>query len=180
MRSLNWQIMSHSGSTCGVDGVGMLNVHSPSGLARMGHPLTTAYTTLGPEGAPSSHPPLPLSALTSFPPAGLQHSLAEPSVRLLFTNAPLLPTLLKVLPDCPSLRWVVFDQEKDADASVVEKITAILKERHEAGRAVGLDEVKQLGRDEPVADDGFGAKPKRGDLYCIMVRIWARQGSGLY
>jgi long-chain acyl-CoA synthetase len=71
-----WRIMSHS-------------------LARMGHPLTTAYTTLGPEG--------------------LQHSLHEPSVRLVFTNASLLGTLLKVIDECPTLIWVVYDREEDAD-----------------------------------------------------------------
>jgi long-chain acyl-CoA synthetase len=74
--SLNWQLFSHS-------------------LARMGHPLTTAYTTLGPEG--------------------LQHSLAEPSVRMVFTNAALLPTLLQVVDDCPSLVWVVYDGEDTVD-----------------------------------------------------------------
>jgi long-chain acyl-CoA synthetase len=74
--SMNWQIMSHS-------------------LARMGHPLTTAYTTLGPEG--------------------LQHSLHEPSVRLVFTNAGLLATLLKVIDECPTLLWVVYDKENEAD-----------------------------------------------------------------
>jgi long-chain acyl-CoA synthetase len=74
--SMNWQIMSHS-------------------LARMGHPLTTAYTTLGPEG--------------------LQHSLHEPSVRLVFTNSSLLGTLLKVIDECPTLVWVVYDREEDAD-----------------------------------------------------------------
>lgn len=61
----------------------------------MGHPLTTAYTTLGPEG--------------------LQHSLAEPSVRMVFTNAALLPTLLQVVDDCPSLVWVVYDDEDTVD-----------------------------------------------------------------
>lgn len=82
----------------------------------MGHPLTTAYTTLGPEG--ESHrlnPALP-SLIPCFPTRlGLQHSLAEPSVRLLFTNSNLLPMLLDVLPDCPSVRWVVYDGEKDAN-----------------------------------------------------------------
>lgn len=61
----------------------------------MGHPLTTAYTTLGPEG--------------------LQHSLDEPSVRMVFTNAALLPTLLKVVDDCPSLVWVIYDGEDTVD-----------------------------------------------------------------
>jgi long-subunit acyl-CoA synthetase (AMP-forming) len=61
----------------------------------MGHPLTTAYTTLGPEG--------------------LQHSLDEPSVRMVFANAALLGTLLQVVDQCPSLVWVIYDGEDTAD-----------------------------------------------------------------
>lgn len=46
--------------------------------AVMGGVVATAYETLSEDG--------------------LQHSLAEPECKGLFTNAPLLPTLLKVLP----------------------------------------------------------------------------------
>lgn len=74
--SLNWQLFSHS-------------------LARMGHPLTTAYTTLGPEG--------------------LQHSLDEPSVRMVFTNSALLGTLEQVVDQCSSLVWVIYDGEDTVD-----------------------------------------------------------------
>jgi hypothetical protein len=83
--------------------------------------------------------------------------------------------LLSVLPDCPTVRWVVYDGEKDADQAIVDKITAILKERHEAGRAVGLEEVKKMGGENPIPDDGFGPKPKRTDLYCIMVSGFHRR-----
>jgi len=76
--------------------------------------------------------------------------------------------LLKVLPDCPSVRWVVYDGEKDADQGTVDKITAILKERDESGRAVGLEEIERMGEENPIPDDGFGPKSKRSDLYCIM------------
>jgi long-subunit acyl-CoA synthetase (AMP-forming) len=61
----------------------------------MGHPLTTAYTTLGPEG--------------------LQHSLDEPSVRMVFTNSALLGTLAQVVDQCPSLVWVIYDGEDTVD-----------------------------------------------------------------
>lgn len=67
----------------------------------MGHPLTTAYTTLGAEG--------------------LQHSLDEPSVRMVFTNAALLPTLLQVVDQCPSLVWVVYDGEETVDQVSAER-----------------------------------------------------------
>ncbi|KAJ7257523.1 long-chain-fatty-acid-CoA-ligase [Mycena haematopus] len=53
--------------------------------------IATAYDTLGP--------------------SGLTHSLNEPSCAALFTNASLLPTLLSVLPNTPSVKFVVFDGE---------------------------------------------------------------------
>ncbi|KAJ9091805.1 hypothetical protein QFC20_007535 [Naganishia adeliensis] len=128
--SLNWQLFSHS-------------------LARMGHPLTTAYTTLGPEG--------------------LQHSLAEPSVRMVFTNAALLPTLLQVVDDCPNLVWVVYDGEDTVDQDIVKKVNDKLAARERPGRILSLDEVVQMGKENMVtAEDGFGGKPSRKDLYCIM------------
>jgi hypothetical protein len=32
-----------------------------------------------------------------------------------FTNASLLGTLLKVIDECPTLLWVVYDKEEEAD-----------------------------------------------------------------
>ena len=162
--SMNWQVMSHS-------------------LARMGHPLTTAYTTLGPEG--------------------LQHSLHEPSVRLVFTNSSLLGTLLKVIDECPTLVWVVYDREEDADQvspaaqgsgtprqclkadvafcalkqSIVDKIKEKLSQRRAGegenaitGRILGMEELQSLGKENMVEDSVWKQeRPKREDLFCIMV-----------
>lgn len=124
---LNWQIMSHS-------------------LARMGHPLSTAYTTLGIEG--------------------LQHSLEQPSCRAVFTNGPLLGTLLKVLPDTPTVSWVIYDQVDQADSKIVDQINEILAAREIPGKAITLDEVKKMGQDN--LTDDFGPKPKPSDVFCIM------------
>lgn len=55
--------------------------------------------------------------------------------------------------------------------SVVDKLNTLLKERHESGRAISLEEVTKLGTDNPIEDNGFGPKAKRTDLYCIMVGI---------
>lgn len=125
--SLNWQILAQS-------------------FARMGHPITTAYTTLGPEG--------------------LQHSLVEPSVKLLFTNSGLLSTLAQVIEEAKSVKWVVYDKEKDADQATVDKINAVLEQR--GGKVVTLEQVKELGKASPMAYADFGAKPTRDDLFCIM------------
>lgn len=53
--------------------------------------IATAYDTLGEEG--------------------LTHSLNEPNSVGIFTNAGLLPTLLKVLPQTPSVKYVIYDGE---------------------------------------------------------------------
>ena len=135
----------------------------------MGHPLTTAYTTLGPEG--------------------LQHSLDEPSVRMVFTNSALLGTLEKVVDQCPSLVWVIYDGEDTVDQvrkelprsgslltfmdlqSLVQRLNDKLAARERPGRILSLAEVTELGKANMVtAEDGFGGRPARKDLYCIMVR----------
>ncbi|KAJ9125892.1 hypothetical protein QFC24_002677 [Naganishia onofrii] len=129
-RSLNWQLISHS-------------------LARMGHPLTTAYTTLGPEG--------------------LQHSLDEPSVRMVFANAALLGTLLQVVDQCPSLVWVIYDGEDTADQKVVQQLNEKLAARERPGQIISLTEVRKMGKENMVdSATGFGVQPTRKDLYCIM------------
>lgn len=138
--SMNWQIISHT-------------------LARMGHTLSTAYTTLGPEG--------------------LQHSLDEPSARMVFTNGTLLKTLNKVIDDCPTLRWVVYDKESETDQALVKEIADKLAKRAvgdapnaEKGRILSLTEVRKLGQQSPVPDEEWrSTAPKPDDLYCIMVSL---------
>ncbi|KAF7373891.1 Long-chain-fatty-acid-CoA ligase [Mycena sanguinolenta] len=63
--------------------------------------IATAYDTLGP--------------------AGLTHSLNEPSCAAVFTNATLLHTVLAVLPDTPTVKFILFDG--DLSASLRTKLT---------------------------------------------------------
>jgi long-chain acyl-CoA synthetase len=65
--------------------------------------IATAYDTLGP--------------------SGLTHSLNEPECAGLFTNAELLPTLLAVLPNTPTVKYIVFDG--DASADLLGKVAAV-------------------------------------------------------
>lgn len=81
----------------------------------MAHPLTTAYTTLGPEGMYSASEVCTWLNRPLWNIIGLQHSLHEPTVRLVFTNSELLGTLLKVLDNVPSVVWVVYDKEDSVD-----------------------------------------------------------------
>lgn len=53
---------------------------------------------------------------------------------------------------------------------IVKKVNDKLAARERPGRILSLDEVVQMGKENMVtAEDGFGGKPSRKDLYCIMV-----------
>nr|XP_019014904.1 uncharacterized protein I206_00991 [Kwoniella pini CBS 10737]OCF53685.1 hypothetical protein I206_00991 [Kwoniella pini CBS 10737] len=119
--SLNWQLMSQT-------------------FARLGHVLTTAYTTLGEEG--------------------LLTSLVEPEVELCYCGEAQLELIAKVVERAEKLRYVVYD----GDENRLSQIGKVLNGR--GGRTLPLQEVKQSGIDSPVKD--FGFKPTENDLFCIM------------
>ncbi|KZV89082.1 long-chain-fatty-acid-CoA-ligase [Exidia glandulosa HHB12029] len=86
----------------------------------LGMTVATAYSTLGE--------------------AGLTHSLNEPEVAAVFTDADLLDIFARVLPNTPSVRLVVYSGE--AAPAVLDKIR---QTRHDV-RIVTLDEVREAGR----------------------------------
>ncbi|KAI8583088.1 hypothetical protein K450DRAFT_224168 [Umbelopsis ramanniana AG] len=88
--------------------------------------------------------------------SGLLHSMNETEVEAIFTNADLLTTLLKVLPECPSLKHVIYCGE--AKPEIVEKVKA------QVGSIISLKELKALGRQYPRPP----VKPKAEDICCIM------------
>lgn len=99
--------------------------------------IATAYATLGE--------------------SGLQHSLNEPGCVGIFTNDDLLPTLLKVLPNTPSLKYIIYDGAPNA---------TLLNELRQNGHVVlSQDEVRDLGRGKPSIEHLY---PKSSDLCCIM------------
>ena len=99
--------------------------------------IATAYATLGE--------------------SGLQHSLNEPGCVAIFTNDDLLPTVLKVLPRTPSLKYIIYDGTPS---------TTLLKELRQTGHVVlSQDEVRDLGRGKPSIEH---LRPKSSDLCCIM------------
>ncbi|OCF41417.1 hypothetical protein I317_04808 [Kwoniella heveanensis CBS 569] len=122
--SLHWQLMSQS-------------------FARLGHVITTAYTTLGEEG--------------------LLTSLVEPEVELCFCGEEQLGLISRVIERAGRVRYVVYDGGKRAD-KVSSKLSKVLDSR--GGRVLTYDQLKQTGVDKPVQD--FGSKPTAGDLFCIM------------
>lgn len=91
-----------------------------NGCAAISTPVATAYDSLGIEG--------------------LTHSLNEPGCVGMFTNAELLPTVLKVLPDVASVRIVVY--EGKADPSVLAQLTAV----RGGIKVLTVDELRSTGR----------------------------------
>ena len=103
--------------------------------------IATAYDTLGEEG--------------------LTYSLNEPECVGVFTNAELLPTLLRVLSNAPTIKLVVYDGE--AKPKVLEDLSAV----RDTTKVISLDELRALGRAEPTA--GLeGRAPKKEDVALIM------------
>ncbi|CAD6973033.1 unnamed protein product [Tilletia controversa] len=101
----------------------------------------TAYDTLGEEG--------------------LKHSIVEPDVVGIFTNAELLGTLASVVSETPTLKYVIYDGV--ADQAHLDKLTSGAGDR-EGFRAVHLDELIKLGQENPAEN----RIPKPEDTACIM------------
>jgi long-chain acyl-CoA synthetase len=99
--------------------------------------IATAYATLGE--------------------SGLQHSLNEPGCVGIFTNDDLLPTVLKVLPYTPCVKYVIYDGAPSA---------TLLEHLRQNGHIVlSQDEVRDLGRGKFSIEH---LHPKSSDLSCIM------------
>lgn len=98
------------------------------------------------------------TAYDSLGPQGLSHSLQEPNVRSMFTNAELLPTLTKVIESCPSVRLVVYDGEPS------DQVLAELRAKREGLQVIHIDQVERLGTDKP--KEAIPANPD--DVFCVM------------
>jgi len=100
--------------------------------------IVTAYDTLGEEG--------------------LIHSMNESEVPAMYTNANLLSMVKNVAGKCPTLKHVIYDGE--ANGNILNE----LKSAHPSLKLYTLDELKQLGKDNPVNPN----PPSPDDLCCIM------------
>ncbi|KAF9043997.1 long-chain-fatty-acid-CoA-ligase [Panaeolus papilionaceus] len=107
--------------------------------------IATAYDTLGVDG--------------------LQHSLNEPESHGLFTNAELLPVLLKVLPNTSHLKVVIYDGT--ATSSTIDS----LKSTRPDITFIHLDDLMTLGSTldpESFASELKARRPTPDTLACIM------------
>ncbi|KAF2676481.1 acetyl-CoA synthetase-like protein [Lentithecium fluviatile CBS 122367] len=100
--------------------------------------IVTAYDTLGLDG--------------------LRSSLRQTSSRAIFLDAALLPSLAKVLPDIPSLEFVVLNDASAADAPDTPR--DLFHKIH----LLSCDQLKQLGQKTPAEH----VPPRPEDLACVM------------
>ncbi|CBQ68344.1 related to long-chain-fatty-acid-CoA ligase [Sporisorium reilianum SRZ2] len=107
---------------------------------RQNIPFCTAYETLGEEG--------------------LQHSLNEPEVVGVFTNAELLPTLANVIGSTDTVKYVIYDGKPDDKH--LDKVRQAVSSRQ--GKVLTLDELLQDGKANPAQAN----LPARDDVACIM------------
>ncbi|KAI7855814.1 hypothetical protein BDC45DRAFT_504797 [Circinella umbellata] len=99
--------------------------------------IVTAYDTLGEEG--------------------LLHSMNETEVEGIFTSGELLPTVAKVIDQCPSVKFVVYNGE--ATDEVINKV-----KKGSVQNVVSFDELARIGKEHPCEP----RKPQPEDLSCIM------------
>ncbi|EPQ30980.1 uncharacterized protein PFL1_01169 [Pseudozyma flocculosa PF-1] len=142
-------------ASSGLRGLGLtsatrFNIYASTGVnwQNMAHacfrqsiPFCTAYDTLGEEG--------------------LQHSLSEPDVVGIFTNADLLPTLANVIDKTPTVKYVIYDGQAKDD--VLKKLTDKLEGR-EGTQVLTLDELRKRGKENPAEPNPAKAE----DVACIM------------
>lgn len=103
-------------------------------------PIATAYDTLGEEG--------------------LTHSLNEPNSVGIFTNAELLSTLLKVLPNTPTVKYVIYDGEpKQATIDNIRSLRSI--------QIFSISELREIGKSKSV-DVLQSRLPNKDDMALIM------------
>jgi long-chain acyl-CoA synthetase len=79
-------------------------------------------------------------------------------VRAIFANGELLPTVLKIIDNTPTLKTVIYDGEPDA--SVVAKL-----QEKEGVKVMSLKELIELGKSK---GEIKVVKPKRDDVCCVM------------
>ena len=95
--------------------------------------------------------------------SGLTHSLNEPECVGVFTNAELFPVLAKVIPNTPTIKFVIYDGEPKPE----------LLEQVKAARAditvLTIEELRKRGEDITVSEEEAKSRqPKPEDVNCIM------------
>lgn len=103
-------------------------------------PIVTAYDTLGEEG--------------------LTHSMEQTHAKAIYLDPHLLTKLIKPLQKIKDIQYVIYNTSEDVKQDDIKK----LQDAHSHLKILSIDELKQLGKENPVEP----VKPKAEDLCCIM------------
>ncbi|KAI6244905.1 Long-chain-fatty-acid--CoA ligase 1 [Erysiphe necator] len=104
-------------------------------------PIVTTYDTLGEEG--------------------LSHSLKATKAKAIFLDPHLLPILINPLKEVDvDIRYVIWNSQNEVEQKNIDK----LKQAREDILIISLEELRQLGKENPVAP----VRPSPEDLCCIM------------
>ncbi|KAF2621646.1 hypothetical protein BU25DRAFT_463437 [Macroventuria anomochaeta] len=94
---------------------------------------------------------------------GLRSSLRQTASRTIFVDAALLVSLVKVLPDIPSLEFVVLNNTSTTAAVAADAVDVIC-DRFPHVYLLSYDELKQLSQETPTKH----VPPRPEDLACVM------------
>jgi len=94
--------------------------------------------------------------------AGLSHSLSEPNCYGLFTHSELLPTVLRVLPNTPSIKLIVYDGEASAE------LLGKLQEVKEDLTIIHIDQLEKEGAEVLPQTEFSDRQAKPEDTACLM------------
>lgn len=110
------------------------------GAASQSMTIVTAYDTLGEEG--------------------LKHSLKQTASTSIFLDPNLIPSLINVLPDIPSIKFIIYNTDPEVEQKDLDK----LKTDFPHITVLSIEDVRKSGQDKPVEP----VPPKPEDLCCIM------------
>lgn len=116
------------------------------GATSISSPFSTAFSTLDPDG--------------------VKHTINQPGCVAVFTQGELLAKLAPILPDCRTVKTVIYDGK--ADPAVAQRI-------QDAGvRLVSMDELLQLGRANPARPTPPQGEDLMAVMYTSVRRVCAR------
>ncbi|GAA5842143.1 hypothetical protein JCM11251_006538 [Rhodosporidiobolus azoricus] len=153
--------------------LGTLVADAASGLVELGHTRETIFNVYSQTGvnwqvmanACARQGITFATAYDSLGESGLEHSLTQPSVHGLFTNAALLPTLSRVLPRAPTVKVLIYDGSASelSSSSTKTALDKIKQERPDV-KVVEWSEFVKLGKEHPHEKN----LPKPEDVGLIM------------
>ncbi|KAL1412263.1 long-chain fatty acid-CoA ligase [Vanrija albida] len=97
--------------------------------------------------------------------AAVAEAFDEARVPALFTDASLLPALLRQLSRTPTLRAIVYDNVNGASEQEIVAAISAIKNQYPGIQLHHIDAIRQLGREHALA---MADRARRNDIFCLM------------